>query len=67
MASKKYAVVEENRCVACGACENVCPRGAIRVEKGCFAKVDKEKCVGCLLCAKTCPAGVISGEEREAV
>ena len=67
MASKRYAVVEESRCVACGACENVCPRGAIRVKKGCFAKVDKDKCVGCLLCAKTCPAGVISGVEREAV
>lgn len=26
-----YAVVDEDKCVGCGACESVCPRGIIRV------------------------------------
>lgn len=65
MASKKYAFVDENRCVACGACSKECPKGAITIWHGCYAKVDKEKCVGCGKCAKTCPAGCILALERE--
>ena len=62
--AKKYACVDTTRCVACGSCEKVCPRGAISVQRGVFAAVEIEKCVGCLLCAKTCPAGIISAKER---
>ena len=39
MASKRYSIVDKSVCVACGACENICPLGAIKVHKGCFAKV----------------------------
>lgn len=63
---KRYASVEEHNCVACGACENVCPKAAIAVWRGCYAKVDTEKCVGCGLCVKACPAGTIAILVREA-
>ena len=63
---KKLAIVNRNRCVACGACMKGCPREAIRIESGCFAVIDGEKCVGCGLCAKTCPADCIRVEERGA-
>ena len=65
MASKKYAKADTGRCVACGACTKVCPRGAVRVWKGCYAVVNPETCVGCGLCAKTCPADCIVLKERE--
>ncbi|WP_191015302.1 4Fe-4S binding protein [Treponema zioleckii] len=65
MKSKKIAHVEESRCVACGACANVCPRGAIGVVQGCFARVNTDLCVGCGLCARTCPVGCISVLNRE--
>lgn len=65
MASKKYAFVDENRCVACGVCSKECPIGAITIWHGCYAKVDKNKCVGCGKCAKACPAGCIFALERE--
>ncbi len=55
MKSKKYASVDVSHCVACGACEKTCPRGAIAVFR-----------VGCLLCARTCPASAIFAKEREA-
>ena len=35
---KKLAVVNRNVCVACGACTGVCPRNAISVYRGCYAK-----------------------------
>ena len=66
MQSKKCAVVNENRCVACGACTKKCPKNAIRVWKGCYAAVNTDICVGCGICARTCPADCITVEERAA-
>ena len=61
---KQKATVDHSVCVACGACAKVCPKGAISVWKGCYARVTEETCVGCGLCAKTCPAGCIAVKER---
>lgn len=65
MTAKKLAVVEQKVCVACGACEAVCPRGAIAVFRGCYAQVDTAACVGCGICAKSCPGECISVRNRE--
>lgn len=64
MKEKKIAVVNEALCAACGACEEVCPRHAIRVVQGVTARVNAERCVGCGRCARTCPADNISMEIR---
>ena len=57
--AKRYALVNKNICVSCGACENACPKNAIKVWKGCFACVNTQNCVGCGICAKVCPANAI--------
>lgn len=57
---KKTAEVDRKRCVACGACTESCPRGAVSVWRGCYAAVDPARCVGCGLCAGACPAGSIT-------
>ena len=62
--AKRYAFVKEKQCAACGACENVCPRGAIAVYRGCFAAVDTSKCVGCGLCERICPANAVFIRDR---
>ena len=62
---KKQAIVDKNRCVACGVCAKECPKGAIAIWKGCYAKVDAETCVGCSKCAKVCPAGCIDVTVKE--
>lgn len=67
MTSKKYAFVNRNICVACGACTKECKKAAISVYKGCYALVDKEGCVGCGKCAAACPAGCITMIPREGV
>lgn len=46
--------VEEDRCIGCGLCEDICEFGAIRVEKK-TAKVIEASCRGCGLCAASCP------------
>ena len=64
MKSKKYAEVDKNICVSCGACTKVCPMSATSVGRGCYSVGDKEKCVGCGSCVRTCPAGCIALFER---
>lgn len=62
--SKKFADVNRSRCVACGTCTKVCPKGTIRVYRGCYALVDTDSCVGCGKCSNICPAGCITVKER---
>lgn len=49
-------------CIGYGECADVCPNGAICVERG-LARVDPRKCTGCGLCVKVCPNKVISIED----
>lgn len=56
----RRAVVKTTDCVTCGTCVDVCPRRAIRIQRGSFAQVNQELCVGCGKCARECPASVIA-------
>jgi pyruvate formate lyase activating enzyme len=56
------AVVDEKKCLGCGACVEKCPNGAITLANNGLASIDKEKCTGCLKCAKVCPNEAISAE-----
>jgi len=47
------AVVDEDLCLACGACRDVCRFDAIRVDE--VAHVDPTACEGCRACALECP------------
>ena len=59
---RKKAKVFRDECVACGACVNVCPVGAISVYKGIWADFDAGRCIGCSKCEAVCPASAISME-----
>ena len=49
---------EKSECAGCGACVQVCPKGAIFMKKDAegfaYPEVDSEKCVHCGLCYKIC-------------
>ena len=62
--TKRVALIDKNRCVACGACAKECPKQAISIYKGCYALVDGALCVGCGKCEKVCPVGCIEIKER---
>ncbi|MBS3942815.1 MAG: glycyl-radical enzyme activating protein [Dethiobacter sp.] len=50
------------KCVACGACAWVCPRGALSAENPFF--VDRDRCELCMACAGVCPSGALSPAGR---
>jgi len=52
------AVVEAEKCTACGLCVEVCPTDAISTDD--IAQIDREKCNGCGQCVAECPQGALS-------
>lgn len=62
MSTRTIATVsrQESKCTGCGACVNVCPKGAIRMaeRRGYFRfpVIDETLCNGCGLCLKKCPS-----------
>lgn len=55
---KEYIMVDEKKCIGCGACTSICPVGAIKLVKG-KAVLDTKKCIKCGGCAQFCPATAI--------
>lgn len=54
------AVIDYNKCVNCGTCEEVCLQGAIN-----NAKIKQSKCIGCGRCWKVCSRAAISYTSEE--
>ncbi len=57
------AKVNKEECVACGACVDVCPEGAISVND--VAVIDESKCLDCAACVDECPNNAIKVEEKK--
>lgn len=59
------AVKVTEKCVGCGACESVCPFGAISMDAG--KAVMSLACTQCGACVDACPVGAIEREVEEKV
>ena len=53
------AVVDKEKCVACGACADACPCGAIEIKD---VAVVSDDCAGCGACVDACPCEAITVE-----
>jgi [FeFe] hydrogenase (group B1/B3) len=75
------AKIDEQRCIKCGKCldvcpfhavihvpvpcESVCPVDAIHKNADGYVEIDRDKCINCGHCSRSCPFGAIA--ERSAV
>jgi len=53
------AIVDEDKCVGCGACVSSCPFDAITWSGFGMPVVNMEACTGCGICAATCPVAAM--------
>ena len=57
-------MVDEKKCITCGACVSICPVGAIKIVDG-KATINPKKCIKCNSCAQFCPVGAIEIEMND--
>ncbi|MCD8480353.1 MAG: 4Fe-4S binding protein [Candidatus Cloacimonetes bacterium] len=51
--------IDKDTCIGCGACVDVCPVSALKMEAD-KAVVDEGTCIDCGACIATCPVQAIS-------
>jgi len=57
-------IVDGNKCIKCGICQNFCPEGIMgRVKE--VPIIDYDYCKGCSICANECPVKCIEMERVE--
>lgn len=61
--SGELAIINPDKCIACGKCREICRFNAIDVIDGKY-KVDPVSCDGCGYCARVCPVEAIKNVEQ---
>lgn len=53
-------VINLQRCIACGMCEQACPTAAVAIEQQQAVLIKPEACTFCDRCEQACPTEAIS-------
>ena len=56
---KGRVIVDDEKCIECGACISICPTDALHYDINDQLKFSYDKCIGCLLCIDSCPRRAI--------
>lgn len=56
-------IIDQDLCTCCGACEKVCPYGAVRFSKSTGKMIKCDLCGGTPQCVQVCPVGVLKFEQ----
>ncbi len=48
----------KEKCIKCGNCQEVCPKGAIVLNP--YPQIAREKCISCYSCIEHCPVGALT-------
>jgi len=57
------AVIDPERCIGCGTCQDMCRFGAVLEHDGRY-RIDPLRCEGCKVCVAFCPEGAIDFPPR---
>ncbi len=58
---KEVATLEldEERCIGCRRCLEVCPHGVFAIRDGRARIIDRDACIECGACARNCPVSTV--------
>lgn len=56
--------VDQDKCVGCGECVDVCPVEVYEMKDGKSDPVNAEECLGCESCVEVCEGNAITVEEQ---
>ena len=59
------SAVDPEKCIACGTCLELCPTGAISIDR--IAHIDPTRCTGCGRCVEACPQGALRWQRVKGV
>lgn len=55
--------IEEEKCISCGECVDVCPAEVLALQDGITYVVNPADCLGCESCVSVCPEEAVTVEE----
>lgn len=54
-----YYAIDERPCCRCGACQRICPHGALATAANGVPSIDQERCRHCGMCFRACRFGAV--------
>ena len=64
MHSAGKPIVDQDKCIGCGACKKICAHDGPQIENG-KCTIDYDKCVGCGRCIGVCPKDAVEAAQDE--